>query len=295
MYYLYVYRNIDNNKMYVGQTDNIKRRTSQHKSYVKSGSMELPLLYNAMRSYGIKKFEFIIVDNVETLEEINYLETTMIILLNSRWKEDGSGWGYNIKHGGNNNEMSELTKAKLSASQKLYQETHPNPMFGRKHTQEAKDKMSEALIGKNLGENNRSSKLTNKDANEIRKLYITTNIKSRDLAKDFNVSQQNILNILNNRTYKIKDNNLIGQLKNTIINKIGNRSKRTQEWKDNISKTAKGRKSGEKHHNCKIPQLIAKEIKRLFLEKIKTIPELVKEYNIKYGTIYRIIHKRTDI
>lgn len=48
------------------------------------------------------------------------------------------------------------------------------------------------------GENKPMSKLIKKDVEEIRSLYFTGNYSQRELAKQFNVSQRNIFNIIHN-------------------------------------------------------------------------------------------------
>lgn len=84
--------------------------------------------------------------------------------------------------------------------------------LGKKASQETKDKMSKSMIGKNSAEKNGMfgvssenvpcAKLTQIQANEIRKKYSEEKISSIQLAKEYNVSKKTILNILNNKTYK---------------------------------------------------------------------------------------------
>jgi hypothetical protein len=93
---------------------------------------------------------------------------------------------------------------------------------GRKHSEESKKKMSNSALGEknhsygkkaseetklkmkasaNRGENNLSSKLTNSDVLEIRRLY-NEKISSKNLSKIFNVAKSNILSIVNRKTWK---------------------------------------------------------------------------------------------
>lgn len=53
------------------------------------------------------------------------------------------------------------------------------------------------------GENHPNSTLTWKEVNQIREEYKTLKTPQRKLAKKFNTSQRNILDILKNRTWKI--------------------------------------------------------------------------------------------
>ena len=60
---IYQIRNIINNKMYIGQSINIRRRWWEHKTrvYETDEKYNLPI-YNAMRKYGIDNFEFTIIE-----------------------------------------------------------------------------------------------------------------------------------------------------------------------------------------------------------------------------------------
>lgn len=92
---------------------------------------------------------------------------------------------------------------------------------GKKHSEESKKKMSDSALGErnhrygvkaseetktkmkqsaHRGENNVSSKLTESDVLQIRKLYSEKN-SSRKLAKIFNVTKNVILSIINKKTW----------------------------------------------------------------------------------------------
>jgi group I intron endonuclease len=284
MYHLYVYRNIINDKLYIGQTNNLSRRKSQHEHYVKKGSNQLPYLYNAMRHYGIENFEFIPIFSSESLEEINYMERQMILLLNAKWKEDGTG-GYNIAFGGDNRKLSQETKDKISIRQKEYQKNNKNNMLGKHHTEEAKKKISDGRIGKydgknsafygkhhtqeskNImsvkrkgkfsGEKSSQSKLTNQEANEIRRLFLRENKTKKELAIIYNVSVSCVINILKNVSY------------------CPSKEKPSQEMLDAVR---------------------ARKLTNIQKEQIKTrltngeaISQLAAEYNVAYQTIYKIL------
>jgi len=90
--------------------------------------------------------------------------------------------------------LSKETRKKISLSQKG--EKHWN--YGKKRSEEAKRKTSIA----NRGEGNPKVKLTSKEVLEIRRLYKTTKISHRELAKKFNVSKSSIGYIVNRDTWK---------------------------------------------------------------------------------------------
>ncbi|HGO1484269.1 TPA: NUMOD4 domain-containing protein [Staphylococcus aureus] len=53
------------------------------------------------------------------------------------------------------------------------------------------------------GENHGMSKLTNNEVLEIRKKYLSKNYSQRKLAKEYNVSQKTIYNIINKKQWKL--------------------------------------------------------------------------------------------
>ena len=89
---------------------------------------------------------------------------------------------------------SEETKKKMSNSAL----GEKNNSYGKKASEETKLKMKASA---NKGENSLSSKLTNSDVLEIRRLY-NEKISSIKLSKIFNVSKSNILSIVNRKTWK---------------------------------------------------------------------------------------------
>jgi group I intron endonuclease len=89
--YIYVIRNVVNNKAYVGQTWNIERRLSQHFS-AKGGSL---LLAKAIAKYGSENFNASIVATCHTQQQMDSAEIAMI-----REFDTFIPKGYNLTHGG---------------------------------------------------------------------------------------------------------------------------------------------------------------------------------------------------
>lgn len=90
-----------------------------------------------------------------------------------------------------------------------------NPMYGKTHTQSARQKIRNARLGsthtnetklkmskKNTGENNVNSKLLSNDVIEIRKLYKEKKYTQNELAIKYNVNQPAIYKIVNYITWK---------------------------------------------------------------------------------------------
>lgn len=110
-------------KMYFGQTTNFWDRMRKYRAKFKSGKLkDQPKLYNALKKYGFEFTLFIMKYDVP-VEELDDLETSYIA------EFDTFKNGYNSTPGG------KVLRGKY----------HPN--FGRKHSDESKEKMSQAMSG----------------------------------------------------------------------------------------------------------------------------------------------------
>lgn len=144
MHYLYLIINLANNKVYVGQTINPTTRWSAHKTRAKD--IQYPL-YKAIRKYTIDNFIFRIIAQCKNQEDADFTETELIIQYDSLVK---NGKGYNLEPGGYGNRIiSDETKLKQSEIAKTaFASGRIHPMQGKKHTDEAKLKMSLASTGR---------------------------------------------------------------------------------------------------------------------------------------------------
>lgn len=134
--YIYLITNRVNGKIYVGQHkyDKIELDPNYHGSGVK--------LQNAYNKHGIDKFDTTLIDTADTLEELNQKETFYIDVLDCR----NPDVGYNIAEGGGIYNLFEGHKHTEESKQKISEaragEKHPN--YGKHHTEEHKQKLSEA-------------------------------------------------------------------------------------------------------------------------------------------------------
>lgn len=91
--HVYRIRNIKNGKIYVGVTNDIRRRKTQHLIAMRTGSNSK--LYVAMRKYGLKNFKFKVLKTVRSKMKLRELERKYIEKYNCVSK------GYNTHtHGG---------------------------------------------------------------------------------------------------------------------------------------------------------------------------------------------------
>ncbi len=145
--------NLVNNKIYVGYASDIDGRLTTHLYELRNKKHPNSHLQSAFNKYGRDNFKF------ELLEECGEklfcaLEHYWCTILNTHNRR----FGYNIRPTNPNdscNKHSEESKKKLSIkARKRYKEGAINPMEGRNHTQETKDKISNFYGGKLIGENN---------------------------------------------------------------------------------------------------------------------------------------------
>lgn len=94
---IYKITNLTNNKVYIGQSVNIKERFRHHRRAIfdiNSPSYNYPL-YKAIRKYGLDNFEFSIIENVEQL----YLNDREKYWINY-YHSNNRSFGYNQTEGG---------------------------------------------------------------------------------------------------------------------------------------------------------------------------------------------------
>lgn len=158
VYKIYKITNSNNTLCYIGQTiRTLEKRWTRHKSDAKSGVDTF--LYRSMRKYGIECFNIEVIAYALKQEFLNDLEILLIAQHNTFTPN-----GFNLTSGGNaNTEISQETRKKLSIAS-----------MERRHTGEAKKKMSLAARGnkKGIGNKSRTGHVISKETRE--KLRITS-------------------------------------------------------------------------------------------------------------------------
>ena len=141
MYKIYKYTNINNGKVYIGQTS----KTLEERALANGiNYRECRRFYNAIRKYSWASFVPEILDTVESVEMANEREKYFISYYNST----DSDFGYNIALGGDNKKMSPETCAIISEkAKKRYVNKTTNPMYGRKHSKETLEKQRLKKLG----------------------------------------------------------------------------------------------------------------------------------------------------
>lgn len=134
-HYLYKITDTLNNKVYIGQTADNKKRWSQHKAYAKHPEKTGQYIHRAMAKYGVENFIFEIIAACKTQEDTDEIESVLIEQYDSRNKEHG----YNLMIGGSHGGHSEETKKKQSDATFKQIATQGHPAQGRVVTEEEKE------------------------------------------------------------------------------------------------------------------------------------------------------------
>lgn len=132
--YVYVIKNLINEKVYVGQTCDPNRRKRQHFSQTR----KITPLANAIRKHGVENFVFEVLEET-TIDLIDIREQFWISHYQSHLL------GYNVELGGcAQKTLSISTRSKMSAARK----GRSSGMLGKKHSVETIQKMSQIKVGK---------------------------------------------------------------------------------------------------------------------------------------------------
>jgi len=155
---IYGFRNSLNGKWYIGQSINIKERIRSHKAALNAGYHNNEHLLRAWKKYSEVSFDVLILEECNQ-DMLDIRETAWILHYKSTIRE----FGYNLLSGGGGfKKHSEESKRKISLTTKgrkrkpLSEETKNKLSLinkGRKHSEEAKRKISDA--SKNMSKESR--------------------------------------------------------------------------------------------------------------------------------------------
>lgn len=310
---IYMIKNKVNNKIYIGQSFNIKERWA--KGHIKPLEMNNHINIHLQRSwnkYGKENFEFIIIEEC-IISELNKKEIFWIEFYDSfknGYNRTLGGEGsrglkfseeskkllsknsyFNILKYWKGKHLSKETKQKLSISIKLTLKNMPeekkqqmilNRKMNRKPfimTDENKEKLRLANVGKIMSDETKEKiskaqkKLSNEQEIEIIDL-LNQGIEGREIAKKYNICPASITNVKKKNIDKI-----LPQYRHKTH---GNRTYHlhSEETKIKLSES-----------KCKLNNLQEREIIKLVNENIMLYKDIAKLYNISASVISRIKKK----
>jgi len=159
MHYLYKITNQINGKVYIGQTNNPKRRWQAHKNAANKNKPE-QIVQRALIKHGLNNFIFEVIATCKTWDDANNTETILVEQYNSLIPN-----GYNVSRGGYNAPKSEEFKKMMrnwhaslsdeekekrrkmhSESIKKLIETKGHPGLGTKRTPEHCERMRQLRL-----------------------------------------------------------------------------------------------------------------------------------------------------
>lgn len=116
MYYIYKFQNKINGKIYIGQTNDIRKRYNGHKSGAnnpKNSGYNTPF-YRAIRKYGFENFSFDVVEEIHQDESKEYVDSREKFFI-KYYESLVNQNGYNVSKGG-----TKGRKIPLSYEEKLH-------------------------------------------------------------------------------------------------------------------------------------------------------------------------------
>jgi len=214
---IYCIENLKNEKKYIGQSADLKRREKEHFWMLEGNNHDNGHLQNSYNKYGEKAFKFRILLYCEPFELTRYEQFfvdyyTPKLLYNIRLECVNSNQG--IIH--SEETIRKMSEARCGENNPMYGKHHSeetikkmsqnhadisgknNPNYGKHFSKETKRKISEA----NGGENCYNSKLTENQVFEILDLYYNKGKSQIDIAKIFLVNNTTIFYIVRGKHWK---------------------------------------------------------------------------------------------
>jgi group I intron endonuclease len=166
---IYKVENKINGKVYIGKTVlNIEKRKIKHLNDAKNRNTNMRF-HIALRKYGADNFEWTVIREANSKEELNQLEKEYIKYYKENYEV------YNVSLGGDGAALENLSdEHKINISKSLIGNKRA---LGFKHSNETKDKMSKSHTGR------KHSKETINKMSESKKGYIVSDETRRKISE----------------------------------------------------------------------------------------------------------------
>lgn len=182
---VYAHTNKINNKKYIGITS---RKPEIRWGYNGCKYKDQPYFYRAIQKYGWDNFTHEILFNDQSFESACRIEKDLI----KHYKSNEREYGYNLTLGGDGRCMTEEQKRILSDDRKGV----GNPFYGKSHSEETKNKMSEAR----KGEKSPNAKLTEIDVIGILRM-LCEYASPTEIRNKYNISETALNKIKNKKAW----------------------------------------------------------------------------------------------
>lgn len=314
MHYIYAIINKINGKLYIGQTNNPKKRWMGHKYHSKNNNSGM-IIHSAIRKYGIQNFSFeIIEDNILTLDEVNSKEEWWIKYCQSNIRNFGyniSSGGYNGTHlAGENSWKAKLTNVQAKKIRELfdskkysfndlagiysvtdesirdiiYNETYydENYLLNKDSLEQAKNIAKSQCLLKISSTNSTHTTFSENDIINIRNLYTIDGYSCNQISEIYNIHKATTLSIIRLKTFK----NISADYDLEFLKEIA---------KNNLS--IAGQKQGklnrgENHGRAKYSDEMIIEILNEYSTGKYTQKELANKYNLIPRFICKIVNEK---
>lgn len=148
---IYKIINLENNKIYIGSSNNFKKREREHLWALREGKHDNPHLQNAFNKYSENNFIFEVIEQVTNEDDLRSKEQKYMDELNVCSRDIGYNINKYASGGGLMGEDNPNYGKQMPEEQKQkIRET----MTGREYSLERRKSMSENRKGKCIGENN---------------------------------------------------------------------------------------------------------------------------------------------
>ena len=170
---IYCLTNRLNQKKYIGQTIDFRKRMGQHRRGVHP---QCRYLFHAIKKYGWESFDPNIIDSADTKKELDALETQYI----KKYDTMNSDLGYNLTTGGEGAVYSEESKKRISDLKLAWWDTHP----------EEKERVSKQHKGKKLSQETKDLMIKNMPQRKEVMIEGKNYVSIREAARQFGISKQ---------------------------------------------------------------------------------------------------------